>query len=330
MRAAVGAGRVRLIRQMLTESVVLALLAGTGGVIIARWGVSALLALAPEDLPRLSEVTVDLTRAAVCARDLAGGERDLRPRAGVARVARRSRRRPAAGRQGIGARRARRLGAQGVRRDRDRARGGAGDGRGPARPQPDRAGAGRHGLQERSPRRAEDRGAGVGPRSDFPRAIATYRIDARRAARDARRHRRRRRHVAADRGAIEWRLLDPGRTRARGARHEVAAGALQRRRRRTTSSTLQVPVVRGRDFNDGDRLEAPFVAIINEQLAKDAFPGCRSDRPHDPLRPRLARADDDRRHRQGRAHARSRRGRCRPRSSCRTNSIRARRRRSTS
>jgi predicted permease len=36
--------------------------------------------------------------------------------------------------------------------------------------------------------------------------------------------------------------------------------------------TLQVPVVRGRDFNDGDRIEAPFVAIINEQLAKDAFP----------------------------------------------------------
>ncbi len=37
--------------------------------------------------------------------------------------------------------------------------------------------------------------------------------------------------------------------------------------------TLQVPIVRGRDFNDGDRLDAPFVAIINEQLAKDAFPG---------------------------------------------------------
>ena len=36
--------------------------------------------------------------------------------------------------------------------------------------------------------------------------------------------------------------------------------------------TLQVPIVRGRDFNDGDRLDAPFVAIINEQLAKDAFP----------------------------------------------------------
>ena len=68
VRAAVGAGRMRLVRQMLTESVVLALLAGIGGVIIARWGVSALLALAPADLPRLSEVTVDLTRAAVRAR----------------------------------------------------------------------------------------------------------------------------------------------------------------------------------------------------------------------------------------------------------------------
>ena len=61
VRAAVGAGRMRLIRQMLTESVVLALLAGTGGVIIARWGVTALLALAPPDLPRLDEVTVDVT-----------------------------------------------------------------------------------------------------------------------------------------------------------------------------------------------------------------------------------------------------------------------------
>jgi putative ABC transport system permease protein len=36
--------------------------------------------------------------------------------------------------------------------------------------------------------------------------------------------------------------------------------------------TLQVPVVRGRDFNDSDRIDAPFVAVINEQLARDAFP----------------------------------------------------------
>jgi putative ABC transport system permease protein len=37
--------------------------------------------------------------------------------------------------------------------------------------------------------------------------------------------------------------------------------------------TLQVPIVRGRDFTDADRLDAPFVALINEQLAKEAFPG---------------------------------------------------------
>src|SRR5688572_11504453 len=37
--------------------------------------------------------------------------------------------------------------------------------------------------------------------------------------------------------------------------------------------TLNVPIMRGRDFNDGDRIDAPFVAIINEQLAKDAFTG---------------------------------------------------------
>ena len=35
---------------------------------------------------------------------------------------------------------------------------------------------------------------------------------------------------------------------------------------------LQVPIVRGRDFTDADRIDAPFVAMINEQLAKDAFP----------------------------------------------------------
>jgi predicted permease len=36
--------------------------------------------------------------------------------------------------------------------------------------------------------------------------------------------------------------------------------------------TMRVPIVRGRDFTDGDRLDAPFVAIVNEALAREAFP----------------------------------------------------------
>ena len=59
VRAAVGASRWRLIRQLLTESVVLGLTAGLIGAWLARLGVVALLALAPADLPRGDEIHVD-------------------------------------------------------------------------------------------------------------------------------------------------------------------------------------------------------------------------------------------------------------------------------
>src|SRR5437870_13416348 len=54
-----GAGRVRIARQLITESLVLTLLSGAIGVLLAFWGERALVALAPTDVPRLSETSVD-------------------------------------------------------------------------------------------------------------------------------------------------------------------------------------------------------------------------------------------------------------------------------
>jgi putative ABC transport system permease protein len=56
IRAAIGAGRRRIMRQLLTESILLALGGGALGLALGSWGVRALLALTPGDLPRLQEL----------------------------------------------------------------------------------------------------------------------------------------------------------------------------------------------------------------------------------------------------------------------------------
>jgi predicted permease len=61
VRSALGAGRLRLIRQLLTESVILAVLGGAFGLLLAIWGLDWLVNLKPEGIPRLSDVRIDPT-----------------------------------------------------------------------------------------------------------------------------------------------------------------------------------------------------------------------------------------------------------------------------
>jgi putative ABC transport system permease protein len=59
IRVSLGAGRGRIIRQLLTESLILAVAGGVLGLLLALWGVDVLIGLSPENLPRLSEIKID-------------------------------------------------------------------------------------------------------------------------------------------------------------------------------------------------------------------------------------------------------------------------------
>jgi putative ABC transport system permease protein len=61
LRLALGAGRWRLVRQFLAESLVLAAIGGGFGVLLAAWGLSLFISVNPGNIPRLNEVTLDTT-----------------------------------------------------------------------------------------------------------------------------------------------------------------------------------------------------------------------------------------------------------------------------
>jgi len=59
VRMALGAGRARITRQLLTESALLAVCGGLLGLLLGYWGMNALVAIAPEGTPRINEVRMD-------------------------------------------------------------------------------------------------------------------------------------------------------------------------------------------------------------------------------------------------------------------------------
>ena len=78
LRAALGAGRVRLMRQLFVESLLLALASGGAGALVAIWGVEAMRGMIPGSLPRVESIRIDLpvlgfTLAAAVAAALAFG-----------------------------------------------------------------------------------------------------------------------------------------------------------------------------------------------------------------------------------------------------------------
>ncbi|HST22273.1 MAG TPA: ABC transporter permease, partial [Blastocatellia bacterium] len=59
IRTALGASRWRIIRQLLTESILLSIFGGTFGLLLANWGVKLIIAISPNQIPRAREIGLD-------------------------------------------------------------------------------------------------------------------------------------------------------------------------------------------------------------------------------------------------------------------------------
>jgi predicted permease len=268
IRAAVGASRSRIVRQLITESLLLALVAGAAGLLLAKWGSDVLVALAPGNVPRLSEsgiegwVLVFNLGISVAASLLFG----LAPALQISRVDLNETLKRGAARAVVGGKAAHMRGALVVVEV--------------ALSVVLLAGAG---LLIRSFVALHNVALGFHPEhvlmmeSSVPAA----------GLESARRATRFYKDLLADLAtlpgvsAVGGTRNPPGTVYSDGSYFIDRLGELTVNTPQAVLSVvtpgafaaLGIPLKRGRDFNEGDTYEAPFSAIINEALARRSFPG---------------------------------------------------------
>jgi putative ABC transport system permease protein len=277
IRAAVGAGRGHLLRQALTESLVLAAAGGVLGLLAGYWGVSLLSAFGPEDVPRLAQARVDGPALA-----FAFGLTVLSGLVfGLAPALRTAGRLPLEALKEGG-----RSGSRSGNRDRLRSVLVVGE---IALALMLLTGAG---LLIRSAVALND----VDPGFD-PRGVVAGRVSLPAAAYETpeqvtRAFQRIDEGMAAMPGAVAGALVSAAPLEGGGSNGLVPEGrpldigsAINSRRRLVTLgyfATMRIQLLRGRTFTADDRRGAPLVMVINETLAREAFPG------QDPIGKRIA------------------------------------------
>jgi predicted permease len=269
IRAALGASRGRILRQLITESLLLALLAGTFGVLLALWGSRALVALAPSDVPRLSETHIDLGVLAfalgisVVASIMFG----LAPALQMLRVDLNNSLKQGTARStggGIADRMRSALVVAEIALSMTLLTGA--------------------GLLLKSFIALQNVALGFRPERVLVMETSVAASDLESARQATRFYRELLSEVATLPGVSNAGATGavPGHTMSDGSywvdylpKHfgVNAPQAVFSVVTPGTFATLGIPLLRGRDFNDSDTYDAPFSAVINEKLAKEAFPG---------------------------------------------------------
>jgi predicted permease len=268
IRAAVGASRGRIVRQLITESILLALIAGAVGLAVAFWGSRTLVALAPADVPRLDEAGIDpnallFTLGISLMASLLFG---LAPALQVLRVDLNTALKQSVQRAGGGSLAERMRQALVVAEI--------------ALSVILVAGAG---LLLKSFVALQNVELGFRPERVLVVGTSVPASDLVSAQRATRFYKQLLPEVRALPGVLEAgaTMAPPGNTGSDGSYwidhlpavlNVSAPQAVFSVVSPATFATLGIPLQRGRDFNDGDTYDAPFTAVINEALARQAFP----------------------------------------------------------